>query len=89
MRDFNGNPFPVTSSSKWMPKIKPLVWEQTHKRLYESKTPIGVFACWKKSGCKQWFTQTGARFESSHEELDEAKAACEQEYERRVRECLE
>lgn len=72
-----------------MPKIKPLVWVKTGTRHRIAITPMGAFEVWKCVGEEAWkgFFQGQQEYKFGSEE--EAKAACEQEYERRVRECLE
>lgn len=71
-----------------MPKIKPLVWVQTGLD-WRAATPIGAYEVWKVMGNNRWrWMQQG--FPGSYCDSEAlAKAACEQEYERRVRECLE
>lgn len=77
-----------------MPKIKPLVWIEEGGAMVFATTGIGDFKCQFFKHANQWsvasnsfsgFAVGFAWFDS----LEEAKSACEQEYERRVRECLE
>lgn len=79
----------VSDDEKQLPQIKPLVWVDVFDTgfLFRAETPFGNI----------YISQTDpSRFEvdSFEEEHDcktlvEAKSWCEQEYERRVRECLE
>ncbi len=70
-----------------VPKIKPLVWVKDEDGIYEANTPFGYF----------WVEWIGSKMVEGYcldwskefPSIAEAKAACEQEYERRVRECLE
>lgn len=77
-----------------MPKIKPLVWEEGTKLIEEwvGVCALGKFRIFRKLQCEP-VTIYMAPFlwqesPSDLQTIDEAKAACEQEYERRVRECL-
>jgi hypothetical protein len=94
MRDINGNPFPMTSSSKWMPKIKPLVWEDQCRHPSHSnvlaETPWGNFEVVVKQDGAYVLSdpKRPLRLPEFNSE-SEAKAWCEAEYERRVKECLE
>lgn len=69
-----------------MPKIKPLVWVQVDDggTTYGGGSAVASFTVYHSLLTGKWTCLYGA-FDS----LDEAKAACQQEYERRVRECLE
>lgn len=69
-------------------KIKPLVWVQTG-RDWRAATPIGTYEVWEVMGNNRWrWMQQG--FPGSYCDSEAlAKAWCQAEYERRVRECLE
>lgn len=77
-----------------MPQIKPLVWQRGNPQINEwiAETPLGKFRVIKRShdACAVIYM---APFRSMVSpdlvDVEETKAACEQEYERRVRECLE
>ena len=75
-----------------MPQIKPLVWIGEGGSLVFATTAIGDFKCQFFKHANQWSVASN-NWEAFRtcwfDSLDEAKAACEQEYERRVRECLE
>lgn len=84
-----------------MPQIKSLVWKTICEKIqsHEALTPLGGFRYFRRltgewtawADDHEWFdeekhnTKPGDKFET---EVD-AKAWCQQEYERRVRECLE
>lgn len=80
--------------SEQVPKIKPLVWEEFFRNVHfaniESKTTFGRFAVNVNpkgayvSNCP-FHVHPIPEFKSEAE----AKAWCQAEYERRVRECLE
>lgn len=72
-----------------MPKIKPLVWVETGTRQRLAITSIGAFEVWKCMSEEAWKAIFNGQQEYKFGSEEEAKAACQQEYERRVRECLE
>jgi len=73
-----------------MPQIKPLVWELCGlEGSMDAHASIGVFSVWKPRFAQHWVAQCNGILIKKAESEGEAKAACEAEYERRVRECLE
>ena len=75
-----------------MPQIKPLVWIGEGGSLVFATSAIGDFKCQFFKHANQWSVASNnwSAFHTSwFDSLVEAKAACQQEYERRVRECLE
>lgn len=79
----------IRNELEQLPKIRPLVWVQTGTRHRIAITPMGAFEVWKCVGEEAWkgFFQGQQEYKFCSEE--DAKAACQSEYERRVRECLE
>jgi len=74
-----------------MPQIKPLVWVGEGSKMAFAMTAIGDFKCQYASHANQWSasSNTWCPFRISwFDTFEEAKKVCEQEYERRVRECL-
>lgn len=75
-------------------KIKPLVWVGEGSKMSFATTAIGDFKCQYASHANKWsaalnsFSGFAVGF-AWFDTFEEAKAACEAEYERRVRECLE
>lgn len=75
-----------------MPQIKPLVWHSVSHESIErdivARSNVGNFyVTFNFAGIwKSWF---GNDCTGMFNSLDEAKATCQSEYERRVRECLE
>lgn len=68
-----------------MPQIKPLVWHSDdHLMQFETSTWVGDFTVYCDATGK-WVTEDLKVFDTEAK----AKAYCEAEYERRVRECLE
>ena len=72
-----------------MPKIKPLVWVKTGERQRIAITSIGAFEVWECMSEKAWKAVFSGQQEYKFGSEEEAKEACQAEYERRVRECLE
>lgn len=70
-------------------KIKPLVWVKTSQTAEMAITSIAAFEVWESMVDKTCKALCQGQQEYRFRSVDEAKAACQAEYERRVRECLE
>lgn len=69
-------------------KIKPLVWERI-QNYWIAITPIATYEVWKSVIDGRWKWRQHGHQECYLDSEVLAKAACQAEYERRVRECLE
>lgn len=70
-------------------KIKPLVWVKTGKASHMAMTSIAFFEVWESIVDDECKALCQGQQPYGFQSIEEAKAACEAEYERRVRECLE
>jgi len=72
-------------------KIKPLVWGDGRAAgcNYKAMTSIGSFQVTRGPMSGWWIATVEYTTSSRHATASEAKAWCQAEYERRVRECLE
>ena len=83
-------------SEKIKPRVRQLVWDEgfigegpDERWLAECEAPNGIFYCIEVEGTAFKVTCSGWDVDISVETPDEAKAAAQADFERRVMECLE
>ncbi len=73
-----------------VPKIKPLVWQRISQASFISECPVGYYEVYKSVVDQgRWKAKAGNHNTVTYASEAEAKAYCQDDYERRVRECLE
>lgn len=77
----------VTARSNQTQQIKPLVWKRHNSAVQSAKSTVSEFTCTQVG--TSFFAFCGDRLQCVCPSEGEAKEWCKQEYERRVRECLQ